>query len=54
LISLVAGQQCDARLDASQVCTLSSLLPLPLLHLVPNTSGKDEALHKDEGEHDTE
>ncbi len=27
---------------APQVCTLSSLLPLPLLGLVPNSSGAEE------------
>ena len=30
------------RLCVVQVCTLSSLLPLPLLGLVPNTSGSEE------------
>ena len=29
-----------------QVCTLSSLLPLPLLGLVPNTTGAEELQRK--------
>ncbi len=40
-------------LACTQVCTLSSLLPLPLLHLVPNTTGKEEMLRKAEEEHDS-
>ena len=33
---------CPGCLCVVQVCTLSSLLPLPLLGLVPNTSGSEE------------
>ena len=37
-----------------QVCTLSSLLPLPLLGLVPNTTGADEIKRKADAENEQE
>lgn len=37
-----------------QVCTLSSLLPLPLLHLVPNSTGAEEIKRKADAESDQE
>lgn len=35
---------------AVQICTLSSLLPLPLLHLVPNSTGAEEMKRKADAE----